>query len=293
MHTPEFRRHFAEFVPGDTLMMLRLATKVWNTAADVLIDEGVESGMIIVHDGKDISLDVARAREERRKLVTRVIFLLDITKVGQYTCWCAINLVVVDIPEGVESISIYAFSGCPSLTTISFLTTLKSIGRSVFYNCFSLDNVDLLNTNLQEIDRQAFQNCSELKSMIIPDSLQTLGSLVIYQCSKLVPSNIGVSYDSDGDEVDTTSDVVAHLRTRMQIAEKAALKQQLTDQGTQVASLKSQVAWLKTQMAEQTTSLKTQIADQGSQIVSLKTQIAEQGASIISALKSEITSLKK
>jgi len=27
MFTPEFRRHFVEFVPGDTLMTLRLATK--------------------------------------------------------------------------------------------------------------------------------------------------------------------------------------------------------------------------------------------------------------------------
>ena len=52
MHTPEFRRRFVEFFPGDTLLTLRLATKVWKAAADVFIDEGVESGEIIFTMGR-------------------------------------------------------------------------------------------------------------------------------------------------------------------------------------------------------------------------------------------------
>ncbi|GMH89507.1 hypothetical protein TL16_g11479 [Triparma laevis f. inornata] len=56
MFTPEFRRHFIEFVPGDTLMTLRLETKGWKATADAFIDEGVRSGTMIVHDGKDITL---------------------------------------------------------------------------------------------------------------------------------------------------------------------------------------------------------------------------------------------
>ncbi|GMH74417.1 hypothetical protein TL16_g06463 [Triparma laevis f. inornata] len=104
MHTPEFKRHFIEFVHVQTLMALRLATKGWNAAADALIDEGVRSGELMVHDGKDIRYDEAQTRIEGRKLVTRVVFLLNITKVGEYACQYASNLVVVDIPEGVDSI---------------------------------------------------------------------------------------------------------------------------------------------------------------------------------------------
>ncbi|GMI10404.1 hypothetical protein TrLO_g9897 [Triparma laevis f. longispina] len=57
MHTPEFRRHFVEFLPVDELMALRLATKGWNAAADALIDEvfASASGAMMVHDGKDTS----------------------------------------------------------------------------------------------------------------------------------------------------------------------------------------------------------------------------------------------
>ncbi|GMH75381.1 hypothetical protein TL16_g06746 [Triparma laevis f. inornata] len=110
MHTPEFRRYFVECVPGNTLMALMLWTKGWNTVADALIDEGVKSGELMVHDGKDINFGaVAMARQERRKLVTRVIFLLNITKVGERACCNACNLVVVDIPEGIECIGDRAF----------------------------------------------------------------------------------------------------------------------------------------------------------------------------------------
>ncbi|GMH74992.1 hypothetical protein TrLO_g8783 [Triparma laevis f. longispina] len=76
----------------------------------------------------------------------------------------------------------------------------------------SLDNVDLLHTNLQEIGRYAFQGCSELKSTTIPDSLQTLGGNVFLICFKLVLSNINVNITRG----DPTLKVIAHLRSKQQ-----------------------------------------------------------------------------
>ncbi|GMH64789.1 hypothetical protein TrLO_g4862 [Triparma laevis f. longispina] len=104
MQTPEFRRYFVDFVHVQTLMALKLAAKGWNAAADALIDEGMRSGELMVHDGKDIGGGTAAALKERRALVTRVIFLLNITRIGDYACKYAINLIVIDIPEGVERI---------------------------------------------------------------------------------------------------------------------------------------------------------------------------------------------
>ncbi|GMI05511.1 hypothetical protein TrLO_g11636 [Triparma laevis f. longispina] len=56
------------------------------------------------------------AREEKMKRVKRVIFFLNITKVGKEACKYA-NLIAVDIPEGMKSISAwYIFSlGCYEL----------------------------------------------------------------------------------------------------------------------------------------------------------------------------------
>ena len=85
-------------------MRLRLATQGWKAVADAFIDEGVRSGAMIVHGGEDTSWNFpSDPREKRRKLATRVIFLLNNMKVGEHAC--AINLVVVDIPEGVVSIA--------------------------------------------------------------------------------------------------------------------------------------------------------------------------------------------
>ncbi|GMI10459.1 hypothetical protein TrLO_g8341 [Triparma laevis f. longispina] len=147
-------------------MALRLASKSRKRMADAFIDKGVKSGAMIVHGGKDTSNGDAgaQARQERLQLVTRVIFLLNITKMGANTCVFAVNLVVVDIPEGVERISTGVFYGCLSLTTVSFPTTLTSIGVSEFERCpLSLsENFDLSHTNLQEIGNRAFRKLHEL-----------------------------------------------------------------------------------------------------------------------------------
>ncbi|GMH53034.1 hypothetical protein TrLO_g6615 [Triparma laevis f. longispina] len=203
MHTPEFNIHFVGLVHVETLMALRVATKGWNAAADALIDEGVRSGELMVHDRYDIIDDDAFERVKSRNRVTRMIFFLHITEVGKFACYSAANLAVVDIPEGVKSIGKCAFSNCESLTTVYFLTTLITTCESAY--CSVLENVDLRHTNLQELGECAFGGCSELKSMMIPDSLQTLGRWVFDSCSKLVPSNIDIC-DEDA--------VVAYLRSK-------------------------------------------------------------------------------
>ena len=113
----------------------------------------------------------------------QVVFLLNIMNVGVHACRFAINLVVVDIHVGIKSISESAFYQCGSLTTASFLTTLRLIGAFASLACTSLDNVDLLHPNLQKLGLQAFCGCSELKSTTIPDSLQML--LQLLQASPL------------------------------------------------------------------------------------------------------------
>ena len=138
-----------------------------------------------------------------------MVFFQNVPRIGDYACYRAVNLVVVDIPGGVERNGQRAFGYCSSLTTVYFPMTLTSIGRFAFDLCSSLENVDLPHKNLQELGLQAFDSCSELKSMMIPDSLQTLGPNVFHRYSKLVPSNIIV-----GDyRNNTTSEVVAFLRS--------------------------------------------------------------------------------
>ncbi|GMH69266.1 hypothetical protein TL16_g05115 [Triparma laevis f. inornata] len=132
------------------------------------------------------------------------------------------------------------------MTTVSFPTTLTSIGNQAFYGCSSLDNVNLLHTNLQELGNKAFGGCLELKSITILDSLQKFDWCVFYGCSELVPSNIDVYSHNDA--------VVAHLRYKQRIAAEviAPLKKiiaeqaiEITDQAAEIVALRERIAQLE------------------------------------------------
>ena len=156
MHTDDFRRLFVGFVMVDTLVAMRWLDRKWHKVVEKKLIELEDEpfGEIIVQGGNDISRDEASsaARKERMKQVTKVVFLLNITKVGLGACSAAINLVVVDIPEGITIIGGASFLNCRSLKEIKFPKSLTSIGVNSIGYCSSLEVVDLLHTNVKELD---------------------------------------------------------------------------------------------------------------------------------------------
>ncbi|GMH91782.1 hypothetical protein TrST_g1850 [Triparma strigata] len=215
MHTDDFRRLFVEFVMVDTLVAMRLLDRKWHKVVEKKLTEFEDEpfGEIIVHGGNDISDDEAYsdARKERMKQVTKVVFLLNIRKIGDHVCMFASNLVVVDIPEGITIIGDRSFICCSSLKEVKFPKSLTSVGDYSFAHCSSLVEVDLLHTQVQQLGQQAFQGCTSLREMKVPGLLQRFGADVFYECSKLVPSTIDVDNRIDDDDV--TFEVVAYLRS--------------------------------------------------------------------------------
>jgi hypothetical protein len=194
MHTDDFRRLFVGFVMLDTLLAMRWLDRKWHKVVEKMLIELEDEpfGEVIVHGGNDISgaEAISAARVGKIKQVTKVVFLLNITKVGEHVCRFASILVVVDIPEGITKIGFRSFWHCSSLKEIKFPKSLTKIGRASFGYCSSLEEVDLLHTNVKELGMAAFNNCTSLREMKVPDSLETFGSGAFYQCSKLVPSDI-------------------------------------------------------------------------------------------------------
>ena len=210
MHTDDFRRLFVGFVMFDTLVEMRSLDRKWHKVVEKKLTEVEDEpfGEIIVHGGNDISWEEARhqsdARQERMEQVTKVVFLLNITKVGDRVCSFASSLVAVDIPEGITSIGIYSFWCCSSLKHIKFPKSLTSIGLGSFADCSSLEEADLLHTNVEELGYGAFEDCTSLREMKVPDSLQKFSCYVFRGCSELVPSTI---------DIDDENAVVSYLRS--------------------------------------------------------------------------------
>jgi len=157
---------------------------------DKHIDGLVKDGSLMVHGGNDISVDKANTLYEKRKKVTDVIFLLNITTIGEWACLYCVSLVTVVVPEGIESIGRMAFCFCTSLLNVTFPKSLKSIGECAFGHCTSIEAMDLSHTLLNSIGEYAFSNCSELKSLKLPSSVESVGRNAFYHCSNLVPSTI-------------------------------------------------------------------------------------------------------
>lgn len=111
------------------------------------------------------------------------------------------------IPEGTTELKDYAFKHCTSIETVSFPSTLTTIGYGAFYSCKSLKTVSLPNSltsmgeycfnccygltavhipeGLTEIPKSAFYDCEALSSIEIPKNITTIGGGAFRYCSSL------------------------------------------------------------------------------------------------------------
>ena len=90
----------------------------------------------------------------------------------------------IEIREGVENISKYAFYNCSNLTTIAIPNGLTNIGDYAFYNCKKLEDVQLP-ISLMKIGSGAFYGCEEIDSIEIPSNVDWIGANTFAECKKM------------------------------------------------------------------------------------------------------------
>ena len=79
--------------------------------------------------------------------------------------------------------------------TISLPTSVKRIGYKAFYECNSLEKVDM--PQVQSIDNENFYICPKLKSITLPSSLSSIGVNCFYGCDSLEEATINTSASID------------------------------------------------------------------------------------------------
>ena len=102
------------------------------------------------------------------------------------------------IPNGVTSISNFAFSGCTGLTAVTIPDSVTSIGRSAFSGCASLTSITIPNS-VTSIGGGAFLGCTGLTSITIPDSVTSIGETAFSGCTGLTSITIPNSVTSIGE----------------------------------------------------------------------------------------------
>ncbi len=89
------------------------------------------------------------------------------------------------IPDNITSIADNTFYNCSSINSVSFPSSLQTIGNAAFIRS-GLTSADLSRCiNLSVINNYVFGNCTRLTSVSFPSSLRTINSLAFRNSSSL------------------------------------------------------------------------------------------------------------
>ena len=159
-------------------------------------------------------------------VIPNTINEVSVTSIGCYAFYCCYSLASITIPDSITSIDYNAFWRCSSLTSVEIPSSVTSIGDHAFSDCSSLTSIKIPNSvtsigwavfsdsnglktagpigggyNIEfgwidTIPSKAFYGCSGLTSVVIPESITSIGSNAFYWCSGLKTAGpIGGGYD--------------------------------------------------------------------------------------------------
>lgn len=94
------------------------------------------------------------------------------------------DLKVVEIPDGVNEIGIFAFTDCVNLEKVKLSDDIKEIGMGAFYDCQNLKDIKLPE-KLEIIRNDAFSNCKALTDVKLPNGVKIIEKGTFAECTSL------------------------------------------------------------------------------------------------------------
>jgi len=144
-------------------------------------------------DEEDTRTQEEREEDEDNEEIEEYITAQPSVKVGGKT-YDRRTVTEIEVKGGVTEIENHIFDSCKELSSIKLPSTLLSIGQLSFYRCKSLRSIKLP-ASLTNISGGAFCR-SSLRSIVIPNSVTTLGNQVFVFCKFLTSVTLPNSISS-------------------------------------------------------------------------------------------------
>ena len=94
------------------------------------------------------------------------------------------DLESIVLPEGITSVTEYAFYENTALKHITLPEGITEIGACAFYSASALEYVKLPST-VKSIENRAFHSCGKLEAISINDGCESIGEMALYGCYAL------------------------------------------------------------------------------------------------------------
>ncbi len=135
--------------------------------------------------------------------ITSITIPKSVTTIDSIAFYKCTKLSSITFEEGInlKSISATCFGQCTSLTTFAMPDSVTAINWNAFINCTNLTSVIFgVNSKLSVIGETAFSSCSKLESIVLPSSLKSIQKKAFYNCTKLTSIVIPESVTSIGSQ---------------------------------------------------------------------------------------------
>ena len=109
------------------------------------------------------------------------------------------SLTDVTFEEGITKIAACLFDSCGGIVNIVIPDTVTVIGKQAFYDCDNLESV-IISDSVDEIDGSAFAGCTSLESIVMPNSVTWVGGYAFSNCTSLSSVTLSKSLEYLGEQ---------------------------------------------------------------------------------------------